>query len=119
VEYVDVMFSGKKVHLQPVYDKLIVLATALGDGVRLSPAKTFVPVYRNHVVAQIKPTTLTRIDVGLALKGFSEALPDRVIPTGGLEKGDRITHRIPVLSVEEADDEVARWLHVAYALDSK
>jgi len=35
----------------------------------------------------------------------------------GLEKKDRITHRIPITSVDEIDDEVEKWLKVAYELD--
>ena len=35
-----------------------------------------------------------------------------------LAKGDRITHRIPITSLEEIDDEVRRWLKTAYELDA-
>ena len=74
------------------------------------------PLYRNHVFAQIKPTTQTRIDFGLAL-GNTKG-PKRLIDTGGFAKKDRITHRIPISTVAEIDAEVERWLKVAYDLDS-
>jgi hypothetical protein len=38
-----------------------------GQGVKACPCKTIVPLYRRHVIAQIKPATRTRIDFGLAL----------------------------------------------------
>jgi hypothetical protein len=33
-------------------------------------------------------------------------------------KKDRITHRIPIASLEDIDDEVKNWLKVAYDLDA-
>ena len=74
------------------------------------------PLYRNHVFAQIKPTTRTRIDFGLAL-GATKA-PRRIIETGGFKKGDRITHRIEITSKSDIDHEVKRWLKKAYELDA-
>lgn len=120
-EYVETMFA-KKPALRPIYDAVVALALSLGDDVGLSPGKTIVPIYRAHVIGQIKPSTKTRLDLGLAFKGLQDEgsaaeLPERVVPTGGLEKGDRITHRIPLHSADEVDDEVARWLGVAYGLD--
>lgn len=116
-EYVEAMFA-KKPGLRPIYDAVVEMALTLGDDVGLSPAKTIVPVYREHVIGQIKPSTKTRLDLGLALKGAEETPRARVVPTGGLEKGDRITHRIPLTSANEVDDEIGRWLRVAYELDS-
>jgi len=75
-----------------------------------------VPLYRAHVFAQIKPATNTRIDLGLALK--ETKAEGRLIDTGGFEKKDRITHRIPITSVEEIDAEVERWLKRAYGMDA-
>ena len=81
------------------------------------PCKTIVPLYRSHVFAEIKPTTKTRIDLGLALEGVARELPERLIDTGGLAKKDRITHRFAVTSVDEVDGEVGESLRVAYELD--
>ena len=44
-------------------------------------------------------------------------ITERVNDTGGLKKGNRITHRFPITSVDEIDEEVERWLRVAYELD--
>ncbi len=76
------------------------------------------PLYRRHVFAQIKPTTNTRIDLGLALAKLDKKAPKRLVETGGAAKGDRITHRIPITKLTEIDDEVKRWLKTAYDLDS-
>jgi hypothetical protein len=115
-EWVDAMFSGKKAGLRPVYDALLKVGRALGDDVKVCPCRTIVPLYRRHVFAQIKPTTNTRIDFGLAVGDLKAA--GRLIDTGGFAKKDRITHRIPITRIEEIDGEFLRWLRTAYDRDS-
>ncbi|MEA2343169.1 MAG: hypothetical protein QOF63_1338 [Thermoanaerobaculia bacterium] len=114
--YVDALFSGSKVALRPLYDKLYDLARSIGDDIKISPGKTIVPIYRKHVIAQIKPSTRTRIDFGLALK--DTPAKGRLIDTGGLAKKDRITHRIEITSLDDIDAFVEKWLRKAYELDA-
>ncbi len=113
--YVDEMFAGSKAALRPIYDALLKLGLTVGKGAKACPCQTIVPLYRNHVFAQIKPTTRTRIDFGFAL-GDTKAR-GRLIDTGGFAKKDRITHRIPIESLSDIDHEVKRWLKVAYDRD--
>jgi hypothetical protein len=110
------MFAGGKAHLRPIYDALLKLGLSVGRDVKACPCQTIVPLYRNHVFAQIKPTTRARIDFGLAL-GDTKA-KGRLIDTGGFAKKDRITHRFAITSLKDIDDEVKRWLKVAYERDS-
>lgn len=112
---VEAMFAGKKAALRPIYDRMLALAFDLGKDVRVSPGKTIVPFYRKHVFAQLKPTTATRVDVGFALKNTKPS--GKLISTGGFEKGDRITHRIPIASLAEIDTDVRKWLKQAYEMD--
>jgi Domain of unknown function (DUF5655)/Domain of unknown function (DUF4287) len=114
-EFVESMYSNTKEPLRPIYDELLALGRSLGSDVKVCPCKTMVPLYRKHVFAQIKPTTRTRIDLGLALKGTK--VPKRLIDTGGLAKKDRITHRIEIISVKDIDAEVKKWLKTAYEMD--
>jgi hypothetical protein len=111
-KYVEAMFAGAKAALLPIYEKLLEMGFALGSDVRVCPCQTIVPFYRKHVIAQVKPTTRTRIDFGFAL-GDTKAT-GRLIDTGGFAKKNRITHRIPLSSVEEIDEEVQQWLVTAY-----
>jgi hypothetical protein len=115
-QYVQAMYAGKKAPLKPLHDAILELALALGDDVKVCPARTIVPLYRKHVFAQIKPSTLTRVDLGFALGGRKPT--GRLIDTGGFAKKDRITHRIPITSLKELDAEVKRWLALAYELDA-
>ena len=114
--YVEKMFSGSKEALRPMYDALLKLGLSVGKEAKACPCQTIVPLYRNHVFAQIKPTTRTRIDFGFAL-GDTKAT-GRLIDTGGFAKKDRITHRIEITSLKDIDDEVKRWLKVAYDRDA-
>jgi hypothetical protein len=115
-QYVEKMYSGKKAALRPIYDALLQAGISLGEDVKACPCQTIVPIYRRHVIAQIKPTTQTRVDLGLAL-GKTKA-GKRLVETGGLAKGDRITHRFEVTSPGEIDGEVRKWLKTAYELDA-
>lgn len=115
--YVEEMFLGKKSDLRPLYDELLQLGLSMGQDVKACPCATMVPLYRNHVFAQIKPATQTRIDLGFAL-GARKA-EGRLIDTGGYAKKDRITHRIPIESAKHIDAEVKKWMRAAYEADRK
>jgi hypothetical protein len=114
--YVSALFGGKKAGLRPIYDALLKLGMSLGRDVKVCPCKTIVPLYRRHVFAQIKPSTTTRLDLGLALE--DTPVPERLTDTGGLAKKDRITHRIAIGTLAEIDAEVKHWLRFAYNLDA-
>lgn len=114
--YVEAMFSGAKEGLRPIYSALLKLNLKIGKDVKACPCQTIVPLYRNHVFAQIKPTTRTRIGFGFAL-GDTKA-KGRLIDTGGFAKKDRITHRIELTSLKDIDHEVKHWLKVAYDRDA-
>lgn len=113
---VEQMFSGGKAALRPIYDALLKLGLKVGKEAKACPCQTIVPLYRNHVFAQIKPTTRTRIDFGFALGDMKAK--GRLIDTGGFAKKDRITHRIEITSLKDIDDEVKHWLKVAYDRDA-
>jgi len=120
VRYVEEQYAGKKAALRPIYDRLLKMGLGIGKDAKACPCKTIVPLYREHVFAQIKPTTNTRVDLGLSLAKAPEGkIPSRIIDTGGKAKKDRITHRIPIGSVDEIDEFVERWLKAAYDLDAK
>jgi len=115
-KYVEQMYAGPKSSLRPIYDALLKLGLGIGKDAKACPCQTIVPLYRNHVFAQIKPTTQTRIDMGFALKDMKAS--GRLIDTGGFAKKDRITHRIPITSLKDIDDEVKHWMKVAYDMDA-
>jgi len=116
-EYVAAMFTGAKAGLRPIYDQLLKLGLSLGKDVKACPCKTIVPLYRERVFAEIKPATQTRIDLGLALGDLRGT--SRLIANSNRPKGNRISHRIAIVSLDEIYDEVRRWLKAAYDLQAK
>jgi hypothetical protein len=114
-KWVEAMFTGPRAVLRPVYDQLLKVALSAGKDVKACPGKTAVAIYRNHVIAQIKVATNSRIDFGLALGNMKT--PKRLIDTGGYEKKDRITRRIEVKSKADIDSELKQWLKKAYEMD--
>lgn len=118
-KYVEQQYGGKKEQLRPIYDELLEIGKSVAEDVKACPCQTMVPLYRNHVFAQIKPTTNSRVDLGFALAKYKGKLPKQLIDTGGLAKKDRITHRIEITDVAQIDEDVRKWMKTAYDLDGE
>ena len=115
--YVDSLYSGKREPLRAIHDELMRRFLKLGADIRISPCKSMVPIYRHHVFAQVKPTTQTRLDLGLALRDAPRRAWQGLKETGGLANKDRITHQVGLEHVEDVDDRVQSWIELAYSLD--
>ena len=108
---IDAQYAGAKAVLRPIYDRLISALKTFGE-FEASPKKGYVSLRGNKQFAMIQPSTATRLDLGLILKG--------VEPAGRLEASGSFnamfTHRIRVGTLEEVDQEVLDWLRRAYDL---
>lgn len=115
--HVEAQYCGRKAPLRPLFERIVGLARSLGPDVKVCPCETIVPLYRNHVFAEVKPF-VSRLDLGLAL-GDPARVKDpsgRLKDTGGFARKDRITHKLELMS--EADLEGALpWLQRAYERD--
>ena len=102
-------YAGKE-SLIPIYDKLITYALALGEDIDVAPKKKNVSLRRKKQFALIQPTTRTRVDLGIQLKGSA--------PEGKLEDGKMwggmCSHRIKLATPGDVDEEVQDWLGKAY-----
>lgn len=107
---VDALFAGKKADLRPIYDKLKKAIIGFGNDVDLAPKQAYVSIRRAKQFACLHPSTATRFDVGIQLKG--------VEPSGRLESAGSwnamVSHRVRVETVQEVDDELIGWLRLAY-----
>jgi Domain of unknown function (DUF5655) len=63
-----------------IYETLLKVGLGVGADAKACPCKTIVPLYREHVFAEIKPATNSRIDLGLALGKVSAKIPARIEP---------------------------------------
>ncbi len=109
-DLVAAQYSGEKAGLRPIYDQLVKAVLAFGGDVEISPKKAYVSLRRSKQFGLIQPTTKTRIDVGINLKG--------VAPTGKLEASGSfnamVSHRVRVESASDVTKELIGWLKKAY-----
>jgi hypothetical protein len=107
---VDAQYAGAKAALRPVYDALDKAVRGFGSDVEFAPKKAYVSLRRSKQFGLIQPSTATRVDVGLILKG--------VKPAGRLEASGSFnamfTHRVRIGDVKEVDAELIDWLRQAY-----
>ncbi len=117
--YVQRQYAGRKAALRPLYEALLAAGLEVGPEAKACPCQTFVPLFRNHVFAQLKPSTASRIDVGLALGDPRQVkrAGTRLVETGGFAKKDRLTHRLEVTKPSDVDGTLKGWLAVAYERD--
>lgn len=110
-DMIEAQYSGGKTHLRPIYDQLVTLIQSFGEDVTIGPRKTYVAFGRKKQFCVIKPSTKTRLDVGLKLPG--ETTTDRLVDAGNFGS-DSITHKVSLTSADEIDDELQQWLREAY-----
>jgi predicted transport protein len=107
---VDAQYSGAKAALRPIYDALLTAIRKFGKDVEVSPKKAYVSLRRNKQFALIQPTSATRVDLGINLKGTEPT--DRLEASGAFNA--MVSHRVRVLKVSEVDRELLGWLKQAY-----
>ena len=109
-QLLDAIFAGKRGATKPAYDALRQAIVSLGGDVEIAPKKAYVSFRRKKQFAIAQPSTVSRLDVGLNLKG--------VPPTGRLESAagfnSMCTHRVRIESADQIDDELLGWVRQAY-----
>lgn len=107
-------YAGKKEGLKPIHDALMKVATKLGKDVEVTPRKAYVGLRRNRQFAIIQPSTATRVDLGLNLKGtdLAETVEGALELSGKFS--DMVSHRIRLESPKDVTADVKRWLKAAY-----
>jgi hypothetical protein len=105
------MFAGDRTGLRPIYDELVKTSRKLGKDVELTVCKTYVGMRRGRQFAIVKPTTRTRVDLGLALPKAEAG--GRLLKAKSMGS-DRMTHRMELASKRDIDGEVKRWMQTAY-----
>jgi len=107
---VAAQYAGDKAPLRPIYDAVIAAVTKFGGDVEVSPKKAYVSLRRNKQFAIVQPTTKTRVDVGINLKGTQPT--DRLEASGSFNA--MVSHRVRVSDKKEVDKALIAWLKQAY-----
>ena len=99
-----------KEQLKPIYDKIISAIRQFGNDIEVAPKNAYVSLRRKKQFALIQPSTKTRLDIGLNIKGLE--------PEGKLEASGSFnvmcSHRIRTESTEDIDSMVIDWIKLAY-----
>lgn len=98
-----------KVHFKPIYDKLISEIHTFGKDIEISPKKNYVSLRRKKQFTILNPSTKTRFEIGINLKGQE--------PKGKLEPekpNAMCSHKINLNDIKDIDKEVFEWIRAAY-----
>jgi hypothetical protein len=103
----DAQYAGARAALRPILERLLETVRTFGPDVEIATKKASVSLRRAKQFALVEPTTATRVDLGLNLRG--------VVPSGRLElAGGMCTHRVRLGSTDDVDGELIGWLREAY-----
>lgn len=109
-DLVAAQYAGPKADLKPIYDKIIAMVNSFGDDVELAPKKAYVSLRRKKQFALVQPSTKTRVDLGINIKGKP--------PGGRLEASGSfnamVSHRVRLESPGDIDSNVKIWLRESY-----
>ena len=108
-DLVQNQYQGKET-LKPIYEKLIASVSKFGKDVKITPKKTEVSLDRKKKFGVIRPSTKTRIDLGLKLKG--KLITDRLENSGPF--GTMCTHRVRLDDLNQIDNKLIELLKEAY-----
>jgi hypothetical protein len=107
---VEAQYAGEKAGLRPIYERLCAALRGFGGDVEFAAKKGYVSVRRSKQFALLQPSTKSRLDVGIQLKGVVAS--PRLEPSGSFSA--MVSHRVRVASLGEVDAELIAWLREAY-----
>ena len=90
---------------------MIAAARKLGKDVEVAPKKTYVSLRRSKQFAIVQPSTRTRVDLGLNLKGVEPT--ERLEASGSFNA--MVSHRVRLEKKGDVDKALKGWLAEAYA----
>lgn len=109
-DLIDKQYGGTKSALRPIYKQAIELVSSLGQDVVIAPKKSYVSIRRNKQFALIQASTKSRLDIGINLPSIS---PTKRLEASG-SFNTMVSHRVRLTTLSEIDDELKRWLQLAY-----
>jgi hypothetical protein len=109
-DLVAAQYAGDKAALQPIYDALIKAAKSCGE-VEVAPKKAYVSLRHSKQFAIIQPSTKTRVDLGLNIKG--EPAKGRLEDSGNFNS--MVSHRIRLEKAADVDKDVKAWIKLAWS----
>jgi uncharacterized protein DUF5655/uncharacterized protein DUF4287 len=109
-DLVAAQYAGPKADLRPIYDAIINATASFGKDIEIAPKKAYVSLRRNKQFAIIQPSTKTRVDVGINLKGTDPT--DRLEASGSFNS--MVSHRVRLEDPKQVNKQLIAWLKKAY-----
>ncbi|MHA2021222.1 MAG: DUF5655 domain-containing protein [Candidatus Thorarchaeota archaeon] len=109
-ELVEAQYTGARSDLKPIYERILKAVEKFGGDVEVAPKKAYVSLRREKQFAIVQPSTKTRMDIGIILKG--EKPTERLEEAGSWNS--MCSHRIRLTNENEVDAELLAWLKRAY-----
>lgn len=109
-DLVAAQYAGDKAALKPIYDALI-KATKICGAIDIAPKKAYVSLRRSKQFAIIQPSTKTRVDLGLNIKG--EPAKGRLEESGSFNA--MVSHRVRLEKATDIDNDVKIWIKKAWS----
>ena len=107
-DVLDGIYTGPKAALRPIHDKLMTIINGFGT-FEIAPKKGYVSLRRKKQFTMIGPTTSSRVEVGLNMKGV-EATPRLLAQPAG----SMCNYIVKVTDASQVDEELVAWLRQAY-----
>ncbi|MBC8088292.1 MAG: DUF4287 domain-containing protein [Phycisphaerae bacterium] len=104
------MFAGDKAAMRPIFDRLMARILTFGADIEQAPKKGYLSLRRKTQFATLHPSTKTRFDVGIKMKGAAAA--GRLEAAGSWN--GMVSHRVRLESVADVNDELITWIRAAY-----
>lgn len=105
----DEIYSGSKVALRPIHDRVMAAVVKLGQ-FEIAPKKGYISLRRQKQFAMVGPGTKGRLEIGLNMKGVKATPRLAAMPPGGM-----CQYKVLLTSPDEVDKELIEWLRTAYA----
>jgi len=102
------IYSGPKADLHSIHEALMNEISRFGP-FEIAPKKGYISLRRKKQFAMIGPTTKSRVEVGLNMKGFDATPRLMAMPAGGM-----CQYKVNVTRGDEVDAELVGWLRQAY-----
>ncbi len=107
-DVLDEIYTGPKVALRPLHEKLVEVMQGFGD-FEIAPKKGYVSLRRKKQFAMLGPATKTQIELGLNARGLTASPRLNEQPAGSM-----CNYKVRLSSLDEIDSEIIQWLRQAF-----
>jgi len=107
-DVLDDIYSGPKVSLRPIYEKLISSIQQFGE-FEIAPKKGYVSLRRKRQFAMLGPASNTQFELGINVKNLET--DERLVEQPA---GSMCNYKVRLTNADQVDEIVVSWVRRAY-----